>query len=103
MERSTEDSRFNLESSVGQGGECVCGGAGQGATTRNSGSISRSCNAAMRRRKRAIRPVAWLTQRVKHSIEAKRLKYNCSNYRMERSTEDSRFNSLQPHFGAPCG
>ncbi len=30
------EQRFNLESSVGRGGVCVCGGAGQGATTRNS-------------------------------------------------------------------
>ena len=48
----------NLETAVGQGGGCVCGGAGQGATTRNSQSIPRSCNAAMRRRRRAVRPVA---------------------------------------------
>jgi len=55
---------FNLESSVGRGEVCVCGGAGQGATTSNSHSIARSCNAAMCRRKRAIGPVAALTQQV---------------------------------------
>jgi len=54
----------NLESSVERGGMCACGGAGQGARTRNSYSIARSCNAAMCRRKRAIRPVAALTRQV---------------------------------------
>ena len=68
-----------LESSVGHREGCVWGGAGQGEkqivdpvnrrscsnTTRNSLSIARSCNAAMRRRKRAIRGVALLTQKVK--------------------------------------
>ena len=68
-------SLFNLESAVGQGRECTCGGADQGslqhilclrhlcihahrATTRNSYSIPRSCNTEMRRHKRAIYPVA---------------------------------------------
>jgi len=40
----------NLESSVGRGGVCACGGAGQGATTRNSqllqGVATQPCAAA---------------------------------------------------------
>jgi excisionase family DNA binding protein len=32
---SAELPAFNLKRSVGQGEVCVCGGAGQGATTRN--------------------------------------------------------------------
>jgi hypothetical protein len=48
---------FNLKRSVGQGEVCVCGGAGQGAATRNSPLFARRCNAAMRRHKRAIHPV----------------------------------------------
>jgi|GEM_PF-6724538 len=47
-----------LESSVGQDRVCVCGGAGQGAMTRNSCAIPRNCNAALCRHKRAIFPVA---------------------------------------------
>ncbi|CAE6516394.1 hypothetical protein NMYAN_60063 [Nitrosomonas nitrosa] len=39
---------FNLDSSVGRGGVCGFRSAGQGATTRNSHSIPRSCNAVMR-------------------------------------------------------
>ena len=50
--------RLNLKSVVGRGEVCVFGGAGQGATTRNSCSITRSCNEVMRRRKRAIHRVA---------------------------------------------
>ena len=56
--------RFNLESLVGHREGCTCGGGGQGATTRNSGSIARSCNAAMRRHKCAIRGVTLLTHGV---------------------------------------
>ncbi len=53
---------FNLETSVEHREGCACGGAGQGTTTRNSCSIARSCNAGLRRHKRAIRSVALLTQ-----------------------------------------
>ncbi len=94
---------FNLESAVGGGrgrsrlpasrnttpsmeGVCVFGGAGRGATTRNSYSIPRSCNEdaphgcgkcrfrlehepAMCRQKRAIYLVVWFTQRMSRSIE----------------------------------
>jgi len=59
---------MNLESSVGHREGCAWGGAGQGATTRNSCFIARSCNADMRRPKRAICGVALLTQRVKPFI-----------------------------------
>ena len=47
-----------LETAVGQSEGCAHEGAEQGATTRNSDSIPRSCNAAMRPQGRAIRPVA---------------------------------------------
>jgi len=56
--------QFNLESSVGRGEVCVCGGVGQGVTPWNSDSIPRSYNAVMQRRKRAIRLVAWFTQQA---------------------------------------
>ena len=49
---------FNLETAVGRGGVCGYGGAGQGAARRNGCSIPTSCNAALRRQNRAIRPVA---------------------------------------------
>jgi len=49
---------------------CSCGDAEQGATTRNSYSIPRSCNAAMCRRKRAIRLVAQFTLQVNKYIES---------------------------------
>jgi hypothetical protein len=55
---------FNLETAVGRGGVCGCGGAGQGVTTRNSTTIPRSYNAAMRRHSRTIRLVAWITRKV---------------------------------------
>ena len=45
---------LNLESAVGQVEGCVPEGAEQGATTRNSDSIPRSCNAVMHRCGRAI-------------------------------------------------
>ncbi|MEJ1365766.1 MAG: hypothetical protein RPU42_11875, partial [Candidatus Sedimenticola sp. (ex Thyasira tokunagai)] len=54
-----------LEFSLGQGGEWAWVGAVQDTAARSSHSIPRSCNAAMRHRKRAIHSVAWLTQRVK--------------------------------------
>ncbi len=53
-----------LESSVKHREGCICGGAGQGMTTRNSGSIARSYNATMRRHRCAVRGVAMLTRRV---------------------------------------
>ena len=53
--------RFILESSVEHREEYVCGGAVQGTATRNSRSIPRSCNAAIRHHKRAIRGAALLT------------------------------------------
>ncbi len=56
---------FNLESSVGQGIGCLCGGVGQGVTARNGHSLSSSYNAAMRRHRGAIYPVAPFTCRVK--------------------------------------
>jgi|GEM_PF-3901732 len=67
---------FNLESSVGRGEGCVCGGAGQGTTMRNSYSIAKSCNAALRRRKRALHPVAWSTRKVNTAIETNRFHIN---------------------------
>ncbi len=66
--------QFNLESSVGQGIGCFCGGQkmvlGQGVTVRNGHSLSSSYNAAMRRHrsaheKLALDPVASFTHRVK--------------------------------------
>ncbi len=59
--------RFILETSVGRGRVCGYGGAGQGAMRRNSSSIPTSCNAAMRRQKRAICPVAIVTRWVRRS------------------------------------
>ena len=47
----------NLETAVGQAEGCAHDGAEQGATTRNSDSIPRNCNAAMRPQGRAIRSV----------------------------------------------
>ncbi len=67
---------MNLESSVGQGEVCVCGGAGQGVTTRNSRSIPRSDNAAMGRRKRAIRLVAWFIQPVNRNSKTNHICIN---------------------------
>jgi len=55
-----------LESSVGQVEGYVCGGVGQGIRTRNSYSIPRSYNAAIRRRKRAVLPVASFIHWVKN-------------------------------------
>ena len=54
-----------LESSVEHREGCVRGGAWQGTTTRNSGSIARSCNAARCRHERTIRGVAPFTQKMK--------------------------------------
>ena len=59
-----KDFSFSLESSVEHREEYVCGSAVQGTMTRNSHSIPRSCNAAMRCRKRAIRGAALLTHWV---------------------------------------
>ncbi|MCU7847311.1 MAG: hypothetical protein KZQ89_04780 [Candidatus Thiodiazotropha sp. (ex Lucinoma kastoroae)] len=53
-----------LDSSVEHCEGCGCGGAGQDTTTRNSCSIVRSCNAAMRHHKRTIRGVAMLINKV---------------------------------------
>ena len=53
-----------LDSLVEQVEVCVCGGAGQGITTKNSHSIPRSYNAAMCHRKRAIQLVARFTFRM---------------------------------------
>ncbi|MDP1559219.1 MAG: hypothetical protein Q8K59_06135 [Nitrosomonas sp.] len=50
---------LNLETSVGRGGVCGFWGAGQGAATQDGCSIPRSCNAAKRRKNRAIHPVAY--------------------------------------------
>ncbi|MCU7862210.1 MAG: hypothetical protein KZQ86_20825 [Candidatus Thiodiazotropha sp. (ex Lucinoma kastoroae)] len=61
-------SLFNLKRAVGQGEVCVCGGAGQGATTRNS-PLFQGVATAMRRHKCAIHPVAWLTQWATMPIE----------------------------------
>jgi hypothetical protein len=49
---------FDLKTALGRIEECAHGGVEQGATTRNSHSIPRSCNAAMRRQGRVIRFVA---------------------------------------------
>ena len=54
----SDASTIILESAVRRAEGCVHGGAEQGATTRNSGPIARSCNAAMRRCGRTVRPVA---------------------------------------------
>ncbi len=43
---------------------------------RNSYSIAKSCNAAMRHRKRAIYLVAWLTRQVKVQIDTNDLHIN---------------------------
>ncbi len=96
-----------LESAVGRGRVCVFGGAGQGAMTRNSYSIPRSCNEddphgcgkcrfrqehepTMCHQKRAIYLVAWFTQQVKRSIEQNTREFNSLKSRMEWSTAESR-------------
>ena len=56
-----------LETAVGRGGVCGYGGAGQGAARRNGHSIATSCNAALRRQNRAIRPVADSHQMGEHT------------------------------------
>jgi hypothetical protein len=56
-DRLDRTSFYNPKSS-GRSGVRGFWGAGQGATTRNGYSIPRSCNAAMCRKKHAIRPVA---------------------------------------------
>ena len=56
--RRIDQEGFNLKPAVERVGGCGCGGAEQGATTRNGHSLPRSCNTAMRRQNRAIRPVA---------------------------------------------
>ena len=66
---------FNLNPVVGRGDVCGFWGAGQGATTRNGYSISRRCNAAMRHKNRAIRPVAdspkrWASNDTKNLYES---------------------------------
>ena len=59
--------RIILEAAVGRGGVCGYGGAGQGAARRNGHSIATSCNAALRRQNRAIRPVADSLQMGEHT------------------------------------
>jgi hypothetical protein len=83
---------FNLlETAVGRVEECVHGRAGQGATTRNSGAVPRSCNAAMCRlgacdsARSVSHPGGEQANRDKVSS------HRLLALRMERSTAVSRF------------
>ena len=70
---------INLESSVGRCKRCICGGAGQGTMTRNSYSIPRSCNAAMRHHKCAICTVVLFTYMVNFNADIIFYHFNCLN------------------------
>jgi len=62
-----------LNPAVGQGGAYGFWSAGQGASTRNGHSIPGSCNAAMCRENRAIRPCSELTMQVNVKYRGKPL------------------------------
>ncbi len=71
--------RMILESSVGHREGRVWDVPGQGATTRNSDSIARSCNEAMGRPKRAIRGVATFTRQVSEATSIATYFFNALN------------------------